>query len=171
MEPADWVNFVEIEQKHDQLMYRPYGPLGHNKPPLRVVTQFQTGYSANFAHVSDPVFDSFYPRAAAATNEDELKQVIRDANEHVARQHYAVSLLLPLQYSLYQPWVKGVCGAGSFGVDGFRRPQHVEFLRGAVLDRPGSEKEFRTLNNRSNCAIIDSILNNRACNVGVATPL
>jgi len=112
MEPADWVNFVEIEQKHDALMYRPYGPLGHNKPPLRVVTQFQTGYAANFAHVSNPVFDSFYHRATAAKNDDELKQVIRDANEHVARQHYAVSLLLPLQYSLYQPWVKAYAAQG-----------------------------------------------------------
>jgi peptide/nickel transport system substrate-binding protein len=112
MEPADWVNFVEIEQKHDALMYRPYGPLGHNKPPLRVVTQFQTGYAANFAHVSNPVFDSFYPRATTAKNDDELKKVIRDANEHVARQHYAVSLLLPLQYSLYQPWVKAYAAQG-----------------------------------------------------------
>ena len=112
MDPADWVTFVEIERKHDQLIYRRYGPLGHNKPPLRVVTQFQTGYSANFSMVSDPVFDSFYPRAAAAANEDQLKQVIRDANEYVARQHYAVSLLLPLQYSLYQPWVKGYAAQG-----------------------------------------------------------
>ena len=85
MDPADWVTFVEIERKHDQLIYRRYGPLGHNKPPLRVVTQFQTGYSANFSMVSNPVFDSFYPRAAAAANEDQLKQVIRDANEHVAQ--------------------------------------------------------------------------------------
>ena len=112
MEPADWVTYVEMEHKHEQMIYRPYGPLGHNKPPLRVVTQFQTGYSANFSMVSDPVFDSFYPRATVAANEDELKQVIRDANEHVARQHYAISILLPLQYSLYQPWIKAYKAQG-----------------------------------------------------------
>jgi peptide/nickel transport system substrate-binding protein len=107
MKTPDWVNYVEIEKKHDQLIYRPYGPLGHTYAPLRAITRFQTGYSANHMMVADPVFDSFYPKALAATNEDELKKVLRDANERVARQHYAVSLLLPLQYSLCQPWLKG----------------------------------------------------------------
>jgi peptide/nickel transport system substrate-binding protein len=111
-EPADWTRLVETEQKHEQLIYRRYGPLGHNKPPLRVVTQFQTGYAANYSHVSDPVFDSFYPRATSAANDDELKLVLRDANEHVARQHYAVSLLLPIHYALYQPWVKAYNAEG-----------------------------------------------------------
>ena len=57
--------------------------------------------------INDRVFDSFYPRAVAATSEDELKQVLRDANERVARQHFVVSLLQPKAYSLCQPWVKG----------------------------------------------------------------
>jgi hypothetical protein len=57
--------------------------------------------------VADPVFDSFYPKALASKNETELRVVLRDANERVTRQHYAVSLLLPLQYSLCQPWLKG----------------------------------------------------------------
>jgi hypothetical protein len=35
---------------------------------------------------------------------------IRDANERIARQHYAISLLQPMQYSLYQPWLKGYHG-------------------------------------------------------------
>jgi hypothetical protein len=57
--------------------------------------------------VADPVFDSYYPKALAAKNETELRAVLKDANERVTRQHYAVSLLLPLQYSIYQPWLKG----------------------------------------------------------------
>ena len=107
MKTQDWVNFVAIEHKHDQLVYRPYGPLGHTYAPLRAITRFQTGYSANFQMVSDPVFDAFYPKAIAATEEDELKKILRDANERVARQHYAISLLQPVQYSLCQPWLKG----------------------------------------------------------------
>ena len=107
MKTADWIQYVEIERKHDQLIYRPYGPLGHTYAPLRAITRFQTGYSANHMMVSDPVFDSYYPKALAADTEDKLKQVLRDANERVARQHYALSLLLPLQYSLCQPWLKG----------------------------------------------------------------
>ena len=107
MKTADWIQYVEIDRKHDQLIYRPYGPLGHTYAPLRAITRFQTGYSANHMIVSDPVFDSYYPKALAADTEDKLKQVLRDANERVARQHYALSLLLPLQYSLCQPWLKG----------------------------------------------------------------
>ena len=48
--------------------------------------------------VSDPVFDAFYPKAMAATSVDELKQILRDANEYVARQHFAISLLQPMKY-------------------------------------------------------------------------
>ena len=107
MKTRDWVNFVAIEHKHDQLVYRPYGPLGHTYAPLRAITRFQTGYAANFQMVSDPVFDAFYPKALAAKNEEELKKVLRDANERVARQHYAISLLQPVLYSLCQPWLKG----------------------------------------------------------------
>jgi hypothetical protein len=46
----------------------------------------------------------------AATNIDEVKQVLKDANEYVARQHFAISLLEPMQYCLYQPWLKGYNG-------------------------------------------------------------
>jgi len=107
MKTPDWVNFVEIEHKHDQLVYRQYGPLGHTKAPLRIITQFHTGYYANYQMVSDPVFDAYYPKATAAANENELKQVLRDANERVARQHFVVPLLHPTAFSLCQPWVKG----------------------------------------------------------------
>jgi hypothetical protein len=70
--------------------------------------------------VSDPVYDGFYTKAMAATSVDQVKQVLKDANEYVARQHFAISLLEPMQYALYQPWLKGyngqfgsVCGQGS----------------------------------------------------------
>jgi DNA-binding CsgD family transcriptional regulator len=52
--------------------------------------------------VSDPVFDAFQPKAIAATTEAEVKQILRDANEHIARQQYSISLLQPMQYSLYK---------------------------------------------------------------------
>jgi hypothetical protein len=89
------------------MVYRPYGPLGHTKAPIRIVTNFYTGLSKNFNMVSDPVFDAFYPKAKAASSLDQLKQVLREANEYAARQHYVVSLLHPKQYALCQPWLKG----------------------------------------------------------------
>jgi len=33
--------------------------------------------------------------------------VMRDANEYALRQHFTISLLQPMAYSLCQPWVKG----------------------------------------------------------------
>jgi len=99
--------FVDLEQKHDQLVYRPYGPLGHCYAPFQAITRLHSIARNNWVMVKDPVIDAFYPKAKAAQTEEELKQIIRDMNERVARQHFAISLLKPMEYSLYQPWVKG----------------------------------------------------------------
>jgi peptide/nickel transport system substrate-binding protein len=107
MDPASYTDFVENQRKHDQLVYRPYGPLGQTYAPLRVITRFQTGYATNYAMVADPDFDAFYGKAAATKTEDELKQVLKEANEYVARKHFVISLLQPMEYSLCQPWIKG----------------------------------------------------------------
>jgi hypothetical protein len=63
--------------------------------------------------VDDKDFNSLLPRAFKATSISDLKSVIRDANECVARQHFSISLLQPRAYSLCQPWVKGF--SGQFG--------------------------------------------------------
>jgi peptide/nickel transport system substrate-binding protein len=110
MESTEWIRFVLNEHKHDQLAQRPVSPFGHSFEPIRQLQRLKTGIPSNYLMVSDPVFDSYQPRAIAATGEDELKQILKDANERIARQHYAISLLQPLQYSLYQPWLKGYNG-------------------------------------------------------------
>ena len=120
MESTDWVAFVLNGRKHDQLAQRPVSPFGHSYEPIRQLSRLHTGYSSNYLMVSDPVFDAFQPKAVAATSEEQVKQILRDANERIARQHYSISLLQPMQYSLYQPWLKGyhgqfgsVCSAAS----------------------------------------------------------
>jgi hypothetical protein len=60
--------------------------------------------------VNDPIYDAFYPKAQQATSEDKFKKIMKDMCERVARQHYAVSLLQPLEYALCQPWLKGYHG-------------------------------------------------------------
>ena len=99
--------FME-DRKYDQLLYRQYGPFGHTYPPLVAVGRFHT--KTNLLGVSDPVIDAFYPKAVAAISEDELKQVLKDMNERVARQHFAISLLQPMGYCLCQSWLKGYHG-------------------------------------------------------------
>jgi peptide/nickel transport system substrate-binding protein len=89
------------------------GTLGMINEPLYHLQRFQTGFKVNFPMVNDPVFDAFLPKAIATRNIDELKQVLRDANERVARQHYAISLVQPRLFGVTQPWLKGY--SGQFG--------------------------------------------------------
>ena len=92
-ETAEWISFVQTGHKHDQLVHHPVGPLGKSSPPLRDLTRFQTGSSVNCQMVSDPVYDAFNVKAMAATNQDEVKQILKEANEYIARQHFSISLL------------------------------------------------------------------------------
>ena len=111
LESAAWVAFTQVEKKHDQMAYHSGGSLHRSHEPLRQLTMFQTGSSSNpHMAVSDPVYDSFYARAIAATGLEEVKTIFREANEYVARQHFAIPLVQPMQYSLYQPWFKGYHG-------------------------------------------------------------
>ena len=110
MEATSWVAFVMNGHKHDQLAHRAIAPLGHSYDPIRQLSRLHTGYSSNYLMVSDPVFDAFQPKAVAATSENQRMQILREANEYVARQHFAISLLSPGSYTLYQPWLKGFHG-------------------------------------------------------------
>jgi ABC-type transport system substrate-binding protein len=110
MESTDWTVFVINDHKHDQLTYAAVSPYGHAYEPTRQLQRLHTGASSNYLMVSDPVFDAFQPKAIAAASEDQLKQVLRDANERIARQHFAISLLQTMKYSLHHPWFKGYNG-------------------------------------------------------------
>ena len=110
MDSASWISFVKIGHNHDQLAHRPAGPLGHNSAPLHDLTRFQKGGHTAYLMISDPVFDALYAKAMATTTVDDMKKVMRDANERVARQHYTISLLQPMDFTLYQPWLKGYNG-------------------------------------------------------------
>ena len=109
MESTECTAFVEA-RKHDQLVFRPYGPLGHTYAPFQAISRLHTRNSSNWTMVSDPVIDALYSKALVAGDESELKQIVKDMNEHVARQHFAISLLKPSTYSLCQPWLKGFNG-------------------------------------------------------------
>ena len=107
MDQTSWLAFVQNGKKYDQLAYPAAGSLGKGGEPSLQLNYFHTGDSTNYWMVSDPVFDNFYNRVFAANNIDGVKQALKDANEYVARQHFVISLLQQMQYSLYQPWLKG----------------------------------------------------------------
>jgi peptide/nickel transport system substrate-binding protein len=107
MEDAAFTAFVVIGHKNDAFCYRLAGTLGATYYPIRQFSRFLTGASSNLPVVSDPVFEAFNTKALVASSTNEVKQLLRDANEYVARQHFTISLLQPMQYSLCQPWLKG----------------------------------------------------------------
>jgi peptide/nickel transport system substrate-binding protein len=109
MEHNAMLTYVEIDRKHE-LVWREYGPLGHNYSPMGAINRLHSHHEPNWLGIHDPVMDAFFPKALAATNEDELKLISRDVNERVARQHYVVSLLQRSVFTLCQPWMKGYHG-------------------------------------------------------------
>ena len=128
MDAATFNDFVRVGRKHDQLAYDG-GALGRTHVPMMQLHRFHTGDStSNSLMVSDPIFDAFYPKAMAATTVDEVKQLLRDANERVARQHYAISLLTPKTYDLCQPWVKGYDGQFGSTCGRMGSPQRLFFF-------------------------------------------
>jgi len=41
--------------------------------------------------ISDPVFDAYLPKAVASRSEEELKQILKDANEHIAAAFFDIA--------------------------------------------------------------------------------
>ena len=110
MDSAAWSSFVRTTKSYDQLFFAVSGTSGFVFEPIRQLSYFKTGMSSDVQNVSDPVFDTFEGKGMAATTIDDLKQVLRDANERVARQHFIISLPQPNLYELCQPWLKGYSG-------------------------------------------------------------
>ena len=106
MDTTSFIDSVMHGKKHDQMVHCPPGPLGHTASPFLELTRFRNG-PGNWAMVDDPIYNGLLTKAVATTSYNDLKTIIKDANERVARQHFTISLLQPIYYSLCQPWVKG----------------------------------------------------------------
>jgi ABC-type transport system substrate-binding protein len=99
LSPNEWQSYIRAN-KHDQLTYQPYGPFGHTHEPERQIGRFRM----------DPFSAELANKALAASrihDSTTIKKLLKDANERAARQHFSISLLEPMSYSLCQPWVKG----------------------------------------------------------------
>jgi peptide/nickel transport system substrate-binding protein len=137
MDPVTWQTFVRKNFSHDQMANRVNGSLGFNYEPTRDLLKFQVGYSNNYNMVNDPVFDKFYPAALAATSIEDTKKIVKQANEYVARQHYAISLLQPNSYAVSQTWLKGYNGQGDAMTGSGSGPNFLSFyLARFWIDQP-----------------------------------
>ena len=102
---------VVYGRKHDALAQRgkigKLGAMGLN--PVNFLSRLASSPS-NYMAINDPVLDAFHPKAWEVSSFDEIKTLLRDCNEHVARQHFLISLLQPMECAVYQPWFKGYTG-------------------------------------------------------------
>jgi peptide/nickel transport system substrate-binding protein len=145
MATPQWLEFVSKGHKHDQMAYHAGGPMGHTSAPYHDLLQFQKIGRNDWAMVDDPGFNSFLPRALAADTVGEMKKVMRDANEYVARQHFSISLLQPMAYSLCQPWVKGFNGQfGSAWAHGGGPAMSSFYLGRFWIDQKMKEANYKT---------------------------
>jgi len=60
--------------------------------------------------VHDLVYDAFYTNAIKTRSVDQVKQILKDCNEYLARNNCTIFLLQPVIYSSVQPWLKGYNG-------------------------------------------------------------
>ena len=125
MDSASWQTYIR-GRSYPQLEFSSSGTLGFSYDPIRQLQKFATTNGSNYPVVSDPTFDAFYPKAMASTSQDQIKQILRDANEYVARQHFCISLLQPMTYGFCQPWLKGF-NDQNFAISGFQGPPLLGF--------------------------------------------
>jgi peptide/nickel transport system substrate-binding protein len=107
METPAWSAFVRMGHRYDQMVHAPTGLFGHTAPPIEQLSRLQTGSYNNYGMINDPVCAGFFGKAKSAANQEEVLQILREANEYIARRHFSISLLQVMTYSLCQPWVKG----------------------------------------------------------------
>jgi peptide/nickel transport system substrate-binding protein len=121
MDTASWSALISGKKGHDQMVNRTgSGIYGMVNEPLKQLARLLTGSGGNYPMIQDPVWDAFYPAAMSATTVDEVKQIVKKANEYATRQHFSVSLVQPNSFTVVQPWFKGYSGQmGSVSMGGF----------------------------------------------------
>jgi len=100
--------------------------------------------------VRDPTYDTFYNKAVGASSVTEVKQILKDFCLYVAEQHYVVSLLVPKNFTLYQPVVKRFKWTTWRFFWWSKSPPYNLVIRGAILDRQEREDVHGILENLPN---------------------
>jgi peptide/nickel transport system substrate-binding protein len=100
--------------QHDQ-MAGEYG--GRYDPPVRTISiWYSKGPDAAVFGVNDPVYDAIYDRFMSAEDANEAAEAMMEADRRIIEQHWAVWMLLPNNYTFWQPYLKGYSGEIGFGL-------------------------------------------------------
>jgi peptide/nickel transport system substrate-binding protein len=110
MDSASWSAYVLTNHKNDALACHSGADVGGAYEAIRQFGRLTTGQASNYMMISDPTIDSFYTKAIACTDIDQVKQLLIDDNKYVDQQHYVICGLQPSLFGLCQPWIKGYNG-------------------------------------------------------------
>ena len=119
MDNASWGTYCISNKKSVAMSFCDGRPFGNAYSPIRQLQLFRTGYGGDYSLVSDPTFDAYYPAAVAATDINQIKSIVAQANLYAAQQHFGVSIVSPNFYSFVQPWLKGYNGENGAASSGF----------------------------------------------------
>ena len=114
MDTASWTSFVWAH-KNDQIAFN--NSLGVSYEPLVIFRRFWTGYKTNWCMISDPAWDAMYAKALVSPTIADAKAIVIQANQYMTKNHWAISLVTPNYFALYQPWLKGYNGQ-NFSISG-----------------------------------------------------
>ena len=98
MDAASWSTYVRTNISYDAMSCNSTGNFGLTYEPLRQMSPIQstTSTTLNYRGIIDPVYDAIYPKALTTTTIDQVKQLLKDANERLLQQHYEISLIQPV---------------------------------------------------------------------------
>ena len=100
-----------LHQQPTLAMYSVGGYLGYTYEPITQLNRFMSTTASNYIGVNDPTYDQFFPNALNNANTTaQVQAIVSQTNKYVAQQHYVISLLQPMTFSLVQPWLKGYNG-------------------------------------------------------------
>ncbi len=111
---VDSTTYVSMTRalKHDQLADQYIGEI---YPPLISIASRYTGHRSNLGGISDKVYDAMYDKANVSLDPEEQRKLMIEANDYLIAQHWTVSILPRVVYSIYQPWFKGYSGEAYLG--------------------------------------------------------
>ena len=87
--------------------------------PIYGVARYKSDAPNNTSAVEDPDFDAMYKAAAAASTEEEQARMLEKLNMYIIERHWTIWGVEAPQFTLHQPWVKGLNGEFWLGNLGF----------------------------------------------------
>jgi len=119
-------------RKYDQIALSWEGGSGE---PVFALKWYYKEVPWNFTCTDDPVFNKMIDDIELEPDPIKRGQMIREANEYTAAQHFGIGLPMAYSYDAFQPWLGGHSGETNLG----------GFNRGGVFARIWIDQELKDI--------------------------